>query len=127
MKQNPACGIESTMFSKSIWVPCFKKTDGFKSFNLKESASLKDISQKEVKKNSMNKEIEYLEQNIAIEMKGDSEYMNGLKVLPNENDVVIKDSFMISIINMDILSETFIPTVFTTVIYKDSFMMPYGI
>jgi hypothetical protein len=118
--------MESTLICKSIWIPCFKKLDGFKSFNLKNSNSLKDISQISINKNSIEKDIEFLEQNIEIEMKGDNDYKNGLKLLPNENDIVIKNSFLIAVINMDILSEFSIPTIFTTIVKKDSFIEPYG-
>lgn len=119
--------MESTMCSKSIWLPCFKKSDGIKSFDLKGSKSLEDISQIEITKNNIDKDIEYLEQNIQIEMKGDCEYQKGLKLLPNENDIIISNSFLISVINMDVLSEFSIPTVFTTLVKKDCFINPFGI
>ena len=93
--------MESTMYSKSIWLPCFKKSDGIKSYNIKESKILgEDIQDMEIKKNNVLKDFEYLEQNIQIEMKGYSDYKNGIKLSPNENDIIIKNSFLISVINI---------------------------
>lgn len=110
------------MTSRSLWLPCFKKTDLYYSNNLKNSNSLSDIHQLEIIKENQVQEFHSIEQTIEIQLKYDRSYMNSLKIIPSINDVVIENSFLLSIINLDVLSETAIPTIFTTVVDKNSFL-----
>lgn len=125
LKQNNF-GIESTMNSRSLWLPCFRKSDFYFSNDLKNSNTLKDIHQLEILKENQVQEFKSIEQCLEIELKNDSCYSNSLKMSPTIDDFVIQNSFLLSIINLDVLSETNIPTVFTTVIDKSCFLSNYA-
>ncbi len=124
LKQNNF-GIESTMSSRSIWIPCFKKSELYHSNNIKNSITLNDMQQIEIKKESQIQHLDSIEQLIDVEMKYDNNYNNGIKLKPTINDIVIENSFLLSIINLDILSETTIPTIFTTIINKNTFLKDF--
>ena len=111
------------MSSRSLWLPSFSKSDLYFSDNLKNSHSLKDFFPNiQMTKNGLDKEFESIEQYLEIEMKHDKNDNNsGIKLLPTINDIVIHKSFLFSVINLDILSETSIPTIFTTVINNTVF------
>ena len=113
------------MSSRSLWLPSFKKSDTFHSNNLKNSNSLNDIFQLEIRKDSQIYEFDSIEQYIEIELKYDKNYSSGLKIQPTINDIIVENSFMLSVINLDVLSETNIPTIFTTVIDKNSFLKKF--
>jgi len=115
------------MVSRSLWLPCFKKSELFYSNNLKNSNTLNDIHQIEILKESQIQEFESIEQYIDIEMKYDNNYKNGIQLKPTINDIVIENSFLFSIINLDVLSETNIPTIFTTVVDKNTFIKDFDI
>jgi hypothetical protein len=121
LKQNNF-GLESTVISRSLWLPCFRKSDLYYSNDIKNSNTLSDIHQLEILKDNQVQEFHSIEQSIEIELKYDRSYTNCLKIAPNINDIVIENSFLLSIINLDVLSETNIPTIFTTVINKSCFL-----
>jgi len=113
------------MSSRSIWIPCFKKSELYHSNNIKNSITLNDMQQIEIKKESQIQHLDSIEQLIDVEMKYDNNYNNGIKLKPTINDIVIENSFLLSIINLDILSETTIPTIFTTIINKNTFLKDF--
>jgi len=110
------------MNSRSLWLPCFRKSDLHYSNDLKNSNTLSDIHQMEILKENQVQKFESVEQFIEVELKYDKSFSNSLKISPSINDILIENSFLLSIINLDVLSETNIPTIFTTVIDKNCFL-----
>lgn len=110
------------MNSRRLWLPCFIKSDSFLSKDLKNSNTLSDIHQLEILKENQVQEFDSVEQFIEVELKCDRTFSNSLKISPTINDILIENSFLLSIINLDVLSETNIPTIFTTVVDKSCFL-----
>jgi len=111
--------------SRSIWVPSFRKSELFVSNDLKNTKSLSDLNKIEILKDSQVQDIESIEQYMEIELKYDKCYTNGLKLRPTINDIVINKSFLFSAINLDVLSEMNIPTIFTSIIEESSFIKDF--
>jgi len=69
--------------------------------------------------NAEQKNIRNIKQTYNSIFKFDEEYKNNPNVKPSQKDILIKDSFLISIINLDILADSHISPVFLSVVDKD--------
>jgi hypothetical protein len=69
--------------------------------------------------NAEQKNIRNIKQTYNSIFKFDEEYKNNPIVKPSQKDILIKDSFLISIINLDILADSHISPVFLSVVDKD--------
>lgn len=58
---------------------------------------------------------QYYNSNLAF----DNEYSSNPKLHPRENDIVLNDSFLLSLINIDSLENTSLSTVFLTIVEKE--------
>ena len=94
----PSFNIESKLFSKEI--NCFK-----------------DI---QINKNGENYKLDAIEENIKIEYKSDPNREYGFTININEKENIIKDNFIISIVNYDILSNLSLPSIILYYITKDN-------
>lgn len=111
------------MTSRSIWLPCFKKTERFCSSELKNSPLLNEyeLNQVEILKDNQTNNLGFIDQYTELQLKYDPNYLSCLKIEPCINDIVIKNSFWMIVVNHD-LSENEIPLIFTTLIDKKSFV-----
>lgn len=71
-----------------------------------------------IKKDEENFRIGNLEEYIKISFNHDPMFENSFKVTPESNDFIIKDDFLLAIINLDILTDLNIPTTFLQIISK---------
>lgn len=109
------------MITRSIWLPCFKKTEYISSEQVKNSSSLKDLNQIQILRDDQPRDIGLIEQCIDIELKHDVNYKASMKISPSINDVIIKKSFWMIVINHDLYDNN-IPLIFSTVIDKKYFV-----
>lgn len=115
--------------TKSIWIPSFsnKFENAFSLSSNQQDENEQNLLFKEEIKNVViennetgeQKNIQNIKQAYNSIFKFDREYKNNPIVIPNENDIFIKDSFLISIINLDMMADSHISTVFLSVIDKD--------
>lgn len=116
--------------AKSIWIPSFS---GKQTFNLdinhssEEENNIEDYPLLNNIKNSLiensetgeNKNVRKILQSYNSIFRYDKEFKNNPILKPLENDIVIKDTFLISVINLDILADSQISTVFLSTIEKE--------
>lgn len=94
----PSFNIESKLFSKEI--NCFK-----------------DI---QINKNGENYKLDAIEENIKIEYQSDPNREYGFTINTNEKENIIKDNFIISIVDYNILSNLSLPSIILYYITKDN-------
>ena len=115
--------------AKSIWIPSFTNNfeNSFSIGSYKQDENEQNLLFKEEIKNTFiedketgeQKNIRNIKQAYNSIFRFDREYKNNPTVKPTEKDILIKDSFFISIINLDILADSHISTVFLSVVDKD--------
>ncbi len=115
--------------TKSIWIPSFsnKFENTFSLCSNKQDENeqnllFKDEIKKVVIENNETgeqKNIQNIKQAYNSIFRFDREYKNNPILKPNENDILIKDAFLISIINLDVLADSQISTVFLSFVEKD--------
>lgn len=66
--------------------------------------------------------ISSLEEVLDCRFKYDNEYQKTFKIHPDDRDIVIDDTFLIAIINLDVCSDLNIPTVFLSLVTRDSWI-----
>lgn len=115
---------------KSIWVPSFigKQTlnldinhSGEDENNNENYPLLHDIKNSLIENSETgeNKNVQKILQSYNSIFRYDKEFQNNPILNPMENDIVIKNTFLISVINLDILADSQISTVFLSVIDKE--------
>ena len=103
--------------NRTIFLPSFKHKgqSSFKKPNL-----MSDVIIKKEDHPEMFYKISYIDEMINLEMNTGSS-MPGLNIQPIKSDIIIQDSFLLAIINLDILSEVNIPSIYLTVVEKEQF------
>lgn len=118
--------------TKSIWIPCFSNSleNSFNiSYNNQSESEQNLIFQEELKQTIIEndeateqKNIKNIKQSFNTIFRFDSHYINNPNTKPKDKDILIKDSFLISIINLDILADSHISTVFLSKVDQDSWV-----
>ena len=100
-----------------IYIPCFNLEN---KISCNELNCFKDII---IKKDDKEFKLNYIEENIKINFKVDPNNDINFKI-PNQesNDIIIKNNFLIGIVNIDVLSNLSIPSILLFYVTKDQWI-----
>lgn len=75
-----------------------------------------------IKKENVQFKLSLLDEFKNFELKHDSNYKNGFNLKPEKEEILIKENFLMAIINFDVLSELNIPSIFIAKIEKSNWI-----
>ncbi len=124
MKNTSADESAVQISNKSIWIPSFlnKKNYNFYQSNNSDCNSLiKDLKNTSIEncENGDHKYINIINESYNSIFRYDVDYDKNPILNPSEDDIVINNTFLISVINLDVLADSHISTVFLSVIDKE--------
>jgi hypothetical protein len=73
-----------------------------------------------LQKDDQTYKISMLNENIKMNFRHDESFITSFITSRNNDDILIKDTFLFAIINLDILSELHIPSIFTMIVEQNN-------
>jgi hypothetical protein len=108
---------EEMASNRVLWIPCFSIKEQ-KEFS--EPKLMSDVIIKSKENEEEQFKIKYISEMVNLEMSSDKN--NLYHISPFKNDIIIKESFLFAIINLDILADLSIPSIYLTIVEKENWV-----